>query len=560
MVDRVDGPSGPVTHATTQYQWDAFGRLTRQTQTLSSAIANHSLLQATAFTYRASGGGKGELATLTYPSGSVLTHQYDAAGQFSSLLWNGQPLLQALKFNALGQPLSWTWAFAGTPGATPLKATRLYNSAGQLTGAEFAAFVPDATGRIGSVTQKLVRANGAGGWVSEDVPFNALYDALGQLTSLQAQGASPVFQWGHTYTYEANGNRTGGSITANGASMGFTSGVQSGTNRQSTVAGITVTTNAAGDITGLLGKALAYDAAGRLSEATAVPPCPSGVNCSGLQTTTSRFNGWGQRFLSENDREQRVFSYGVEGFNLLSQTTRNLHTSALSTTEHIYLPTASGPMPIAAVIDGTHYAVHSDHLNTPRRLSDSTGQTRWQWPYSGFGEIAPQSTPASGQAAVTYALRYPGQVDDGNGLFYNWHRFYDPRVGRYTSADPIGLEGGFNRFAYVGGNPLGFVDPLGLWRIPLVDDFYTGKKIACLELEKQQWRRWLDDAQSTTLPQLSPSQWYVLQNAPTRMAKIVAHQGSLIGQTVRNEPVNPSKKPLPSKTLSLTFGMTCGCY
>jgi RHS repeat-associated protein len=204
--------------------------------------------------------------------------------------------------------------------------------------------------------------------------------------------------------------------------------------------------------------------------------------------------------------------------------------------------------------------VHSDHLNTPRRLSDSTGQTRWQWPYSGFGEIAPQSTPASGQAAVTYALRYPGQVDDGNGLFYNWHRFYDPRVGRYTSADPIGLEGGFNRFAYVGGNPLGFVDPLGLWRIPLVDDFYTGKKIACLELEKQQWRRWLDDAQSTTLPQLSPSQWYVLQNAPTRMAKIVAHQGSLIGQTVRNEPVNPSKKPLPSKTLSLTFGMTCGCY
>jgi hypothetical protein len=32
----------------------------------------------------------------------------------------------------------------------------------------------------------------AGDWVLEDVPFNALYDALGQLTSLQAQGTSPV--------------------------------------------------------------------------------------------------------------------------------------------------------------------------------------------------------------------------------------------------------------------------------------------------------------------------------------------------------------------------------
>ncbi len=119
-------------------------------------------------------------------------------------------------------------------------------------------------------------------------------------------------------------------------------------------------------------------------------------------------------------------------------------------------------MPIATVINGVHHAVHADHLNTPRRLSDSAGQTRWQWPYSGFGEINPQSTPAAGQAAVSYSLRYPGQVDDGNGLFYNWNRFYDPRVGRYTSSDPIGLEGGWNRFGYVGGNPLSLTDPEGL--------------------------------------------------------------------------------------------------
>lgn len=182
-------------------------------------------------------------------------------------------------------------------------------------------------------------------------------------------------------------------------------------------------------------------------------------NCAGQQTTLSRFNGWGQRFLRDTPNAQTVFSYGTDGHNQLSETTRNLSTSALSITEHIWLPTASGPMPVAAVINGVHHAVHADHLNTPRKLIDSAGQTRWQWPYSGFGEINPQSTPAAGQAAVSYSLRYPGQIDDGNGLFFNWHRFYDPRVGRYTSSDPIGLEGGWNRFGYVEGNPLGFVDP-----------------------------------------------------------------------------------------------------
>jgi uncharacterized protein RhaS with RHS repeats len=46
-------------------------------------------------------------------------------------------------------------------------------------------------------------------------------------------------------------------------------------------------------------------------------------------------------------------------------------------------------MPIAAVINGQIYAVSSDHLNTPRRLTDSQGQAVWQWAYSAFGQENP---------------------------------------------------------------------------------------------------------------------------------------------------------------------------
>jgi RHS repeat-associated protein len=52
--------------------------------------------------------------------------------------------------------------------------------------------------------------------------------------------------------------------------------------------------------------------------------------------------------------------------------------------------------------------------------------------------------------------------DEETGLSYNLPRDYDAATGRYIQADPIGLEGGWNRFGYVANNPLNDVDPQGL--------------------------------------------------------------------------------------------------
>ena len=50
---------------------------------------------------------------------------------------------------------------------------------------------------------------------------------------------------------------------------------------------------------------------------------------------------------------------------------------------------------------------------------------------------------------------------EGNNLYYMQARYYDANVGRFISEDPIGHEGGLNLYAYVGGNPVNFVDPSG---------------------------------------------------------------------------------------------------
>ena len=260
--------------------------------------------------------------------------------------------------------------------------------------------------------------------------------------------------------------------------------------------------NANGDLTSDGLRSYAYDAQGRLSAVTTgasdtspttryahnalgqrvfkteaiYPPAQGDENDPGFMRGLLGFfsKALGSPTLTDAERLGFAFVYDEEG-TLIAETGTGGANSAGST-QHIYLPTAGGPMPIAAIVNGTRYAVHSDHLNTPRQVVNDSAQVVWQWRYSGFGEeppttartrfADPATNPNPGTTNLTvpgYNLRYAGQYfDEESGLHYNGYRTYDPRVGAYTQNDPIGLAGGLNRRSFVSGNPLGFMDPDGL--------------------------------------------------------------------------------------------------
>ena len=90
------------------------------------------------------------------------------------------------------------------------------------------------------------------------------------------------------------------------------------------------------------------------------------------------------------------------------------------------------------------YHDQSDHLNTPRLVADSTGTTVWRWDQQEpFGNNPADEDPDANSVAFDLPLRLPGQrYDAETGLHYNYFRDYDPRIGRYIEADPLGIVPG----------------------------------------------------------------------------------------------------------------------
>jgi RHS repeat-associated protein len=131
---------------------------------------------------------------------------------------------------------------------------------------------------------------------------------------------------------------------------------------------------------------------------------------------------------------------------------------------------------------------HCNHLGTPIALINTQGMIDWAVELDPWGNVLNEFNPKN----IDQPIRMQGQqVDRESGLFYNRHRYYDPQMGRYITQDPIGLEGGANLYAYVGGMPTEYYDPLGL-KFPASHPHCKAIKQKIDNLDKQLDKRWSD--------------------------------------------------------------------
>lgn len=131
---------------------------------------------------------------------------------------------------------------------------------------------------------------------------------------------------------------------------------------------------------------------------------------------------------------------------------RLLHDAAAAGTATVIAhPNVRAPL-LREVGGAVEYAL-LDHLGAVCERIDEGGNLVWRGRRGTWGEAGEAEEGAPG---------FPGQqLDPESGLYYNHHRYYDPELGKYISADPIGLLGGLNDYAYVP-SPIEWTDELGL--------------------------------------------------------------------------------------------------
>lgn len=125
--------------------------------------------------------------------------------------------------------------------------------------------------------------------------------------------------------------------------------------------------------------------------------------------------------------------------------------------------------------------IYSNHLGSSSLELNETGLTISYEEYHPYGTTSLSATNSMIKAAAK-RYRYTGmERDEETGMGYHSARYYLPWLGRWLSADPIGIGDGCNIYSYGHGNPLAYKDPRGTENTPVSE---TDKKIAQMTDDK----------------------------------------------------------------------------
>jgi len=154
------------------------------------------------------------------------------------------------------------------------------------------------------------------------------------------------------------------------------------------------------------------------------------IETDGIRKTETKYTWCGNVICQAKDAQDRPVAYYFS--------------------QGVYRPQAKGNKK-------EYYA--KDYLGSIRDVLDEKGSPIARYDYDPYGNLTsdPAKAPEFGYAGMHYHAL--------SGLYLTKYRAYDPQSGRWLSRDPIGEAGGINLYAYVGGNPVSFIDPLGLARV-----------------------------------------------------------------------------------------------
>ena len=113
--------------------------------------------------------------------------------------------------------------------------------------------------------------------------------------------------------------------------------------------------------------------------------------------------------------------------------------------------------------DSGYLTYHFNNVGSTMAVTDSNGTVKYSYNYSPYGELL------EGEYSYTIPFLYNGQygvITDANGLYYMRARYYNVDIKRFINQDVLTgtLEriSSLNRYAYVEGNPVSYLDPFGL--------------------------------------------------------------------------------------------------
>lgn len=174
---------------------------------------------------------------------------------------------------------------------------------------------------------------------------------------------------------------------------------------------------------------------------------------SGTTTLAYLYDALGNRIKKTSGSV--VTKYIVDPNRTLPSVLAETNASGNITSYYVY-----GLGVISKIVGTTAYFYQYDGLGSTVAITDKTGAVVNKYAYDDFGNLATNSTET-----VANPFKYVGKfgvATDLPDLLYMRARYYSPSVGRFINKDPIGLAGGMNLYAYVGNNPLSWIDPGGL--------------------------------------------------------------------------------------------------